>query len=242
MASVASPDLQEWKNDIEKEVMDIVKTRLLAKMRLLEENWRLFKTKLSCTCTDGFVNPSAPEDTPFANQSKLDESDPRNTGPNPHTQHYQAHDEQLSSHQVADDILAVMRTNTVDLQNMTFTIRLQLSLLAPPKRSADNLEASVQSEIANRLDNAIAFCQQFMSIIEQFCKSRGNFISRLRANADIPDTNQALYEYDEALAVSLTRGFLELQYVFIYLSDLLYVRTRFYQASSIDSALISVVI
>lgn len=217
-------DLSDWRSNVEKEAMDIVKTRLLAKLQLFEECWERFKSSRTCSLSSGFLSAVLPSDSAYVPLCRLDESDVRQTGPNGSIVHLHALGEAIEEYPGVEDALELLRTNTVDLQSMATSIRLHLSLIAPAKRSSDNLTASVQSEISERVDMAISFCQQFIGIIYQFNHSRGSMLSQIRENADSPDADQTLYEYDQAVAISLSRGFIELQYIFVYLSDLLDVR------------------
>lgn len=224
MESSAPVDLSEWRAGIEKEAMDIVRTRLMAKLKLFEESWEHFKLSQTCALSKGFVSAVLASDRAHEPISSIDDSDVRNTGPNGSIGHTHAMGDVIEEHPGVQDAVELLRSNTVDLQSMATSIRLHLSLICPAKRSSDNLTASVQSEISERVDMAISFCQQFIGIVYQFNRSRGSILTQIREHIDCPDADQTLYEYDQAVSISLSRGFIELQYIFVYLSDLLDVR------------------
>lgn len=224
MASDGVTDLSEWKNNVERQVAEITQVKLFEKIKVMEEKWRYFKKIVAVSCSDGFVNPVMHDDDALKHPAFDDALDPRNTGPIPQIPRLQSHTSTLNRLSHSEELLECLKANTQDLQNMAFTIRLHISLLAPPKRTAENLEAAVQQEIGTRIDTAISFCQQFLAVIEQFSRSRGNSIAQISKTYDLPDADQSLYEYDQALSMSLSRGFLELQYIFYYLADLIEVR------------------
>lgn len=225
MASTDPVDLTDWKNDTQAKVMDIVKNQLMAKLMLMKEKWTEWKETQTIAASDGFVNFLVDSDAPFHYDPELDITDPLNTGPTPLVVHVKARERQLGPHPAVPHILTFLRTHTQELQDMEINIRLYLSLIAPPKRTAENLEASIQTEVGTRLDNAISFTQQFLGVIDQFSRCRASALVHTEKTADCQDTDQYVYEYDQVLNMSLTHGFIELHAQIVSLVDMFEVRT-----------------
>lgn len=213
-------ELAEWKAELEKEVMDIIKNQLVEKLKLLVVEWERFKESPYFTTTVGYVNPLIGSDAP--NMPAVEGMDTLKgfTGPNPAIERQYVHRDEVASHPMTEaGVREFLVAQARDLQSMATSVRLHITLIAPPKRSAENLEASVQSDIAGRIDSVINWCVRFLSGASSLSNARSHCLTIARHQAESHDLDQYIYENDQVVAVSFTRCFFELHYIIAFLSD-----------------------
>lgn len=220
-------ELAEWKANLEKEALYNVKNRLIEKVELMRTRWEEWKSSPFFLASDGFVNPTVPSDAPFV-APKMDlDTESGVTGPSP-IERVDVHAETVPSHPLtALEVREFMMAQAIELESLASTIRLHLTFLAPPKRSADNLEASVQSEVSRRLDMVLSWCARFLSNMSSVATTRASIIGNTRKEMPSMDADQHVHEYDQIIMISFKGCFVELQFLSAFLLDTFEVRWIF---------------
>lgn len=204
---MSSQNLDQWKNSLEIEVYEIVRNKISKKFEEFEEHWIAYKDNVSLITSTGYKNPLVSKS--ISNEISKEP-----------LEHVHIHDKEIKQHSTTKDYLNMIKSEILEIEQMVESIRLYLILLSPPKRTSSNLHASVQSEIAIRIASAINFLNHYLLIIENFHQSRASIIYKRSKIVKSQDIDQYLFEYDEGVAMSITKGFIEIQYILIFLEDL----------------------
>lgn len=220
-------DLTEWRANLEKEVTDIVKNKLPACIKQLQVEWADMKSQPFCYFQDGFTNQLVPNDTPYQGSNDEKPLGGRRTGPNPRVELIDVHADDIKSSDWVG-VWSRMQLLALDLQRMAGSLRLYLTLIAPPKRSSENLEASVQSSLASSLGEGLEpVCALVTLIVGRLLHIRCIALNELRKTPEeCEDASQAIYELDQLENSYLKRCFIEFQGIFTTMCDILEVRNQ----------------
>lgn len=223
-------EYDEWKATLEKECIEIVKTKLPEKHAFLIAEWERFRQSPSYTASTGQVNPIVPTDKPNAAAFEFDTPNGL-TGMNNHVKMTDAHAETIPSRDVTIFEFAVAQAR--ECHDMVSSLRLHLINVAPPKRSADDLETSVQKDIVGQMEIAINWCKQCVASAGPLNMKRATWSHYIRGGAPSKDADQYMYEQEQLVTFSCSQLFSELLWMMTFLRDIIEVRLTIYSIPSI---------